>query len=270
MNSHPLKITPDQKNFSLRILGDPSSYPWQIIVIFMVVGGLVGLLLSVLKTPVYEASATLTTNMELVRNSNITEIMVDAEIEHVGTLPYYPEIIDKLIQKEKEQGNTISLEYLKKNGSIERELMNTFLKVRGPDPEVAARIATEWAQITFDRLQQAFPYAVAVSSAKQQLQEIDSCLNDPKKLDVPFCKNLTADQADQIIETANQTIIAQSPYTLGLTVALNVSDYQPASVPTEPLWNARGTLVLSAMLVGLIVGIIFNEIKSKPAENHES
>jgi len=53
-------------------------------------------------------------------------------------------------------------------------------------------------------------------------------------------------------------------------LVLNVSQYQPAAVPAEPLNYRRGTLILGGAGVGLIIGILLNEIPSKRKKTDEA
>ncbi|MEA4958539.1 MAG: hypothetical protein VB029_02390, partial [Anaerolineaceae bacterium] len=122
--------TKTESDFHPRLLRPFRKIPWAALVGAMLIGAILGFTVSLVVPPVYEAKSVVTTNMELVPDTNITEIMVDAEIDMVGTLVYHPDIIQALIQSEKEQGNTLTLEDLKHNGGFERQLMSTIIKYR--------------------------------------------------------------------------------------------------------------------------------------------
>lgn len=261
--------TKTESDFHPRLLRPFRKIPWAALVGAMLIGAILGFTVSLVVPPVYEAKSVVTTNMELVPDTNITEIMVDAEIDMVGTLVYHPDIIQALIQSEKEQGNTLTLEDLKHNGGFERQLMSTIIKYRSTNPETAAHVASEWARVTYERLSSAYPYALAVSAAKAQLTEIESCLNDATKQSLPFCQSLTAESASALREEANQVITKNSPLTLGLTSALNVSQYQPAAIPSEPLWYHRGYLMLAGLALGFVFGVIWIEAQPSKVETDE-
>jgi len=140
------------QDYALRLFGRKNLFPWLLVFACMIAGALLGALLSLALPPVYEARALVSTNLELVQDANITEIMLDAEINHIGELVFHPEVVSALIEKEASLGNALTLEQLKKITSVERQLMNTVIKVRDQNPEVAARIASEWAEILYTRL----------------------------------------------------------------------------------------------------------------------
>ena len=258
------------EDYSLRLFSRKSLFPWMLVFVCMLTGALLGALLSLALPPVYEARALVSTNLELVQDANITEIMLDAEINHIGELVFHPEVVDALIEKEASQGNALTLEQLKKNTSVERQLMNTVIKVRDRDPELAARVSSEWAEILFARLSEAYEHAVQLSSAKMQYNSIRDCLTAQPKAPTLFCNALTPESTRAELDRLAQDIIAESPKTLGLTVALNVSQYQPAALPDEPLYYSRGALILGGTLAGLVVGLILAELTPERKRDDEA
>ena len=83
--------------------------------ILIIIGALLGFSISLFTKPVYEAESRLITNVELVRDANITEIMVDSQLELVRELLYQSDIIDALIVSEAKAGHQIDLQYLREN-----------------------------------------------------------------------------------------------------------------------------------------------------------
>lgn len=264
---------PAKKNaptdYKLKIITNQTRTPWLVIVIGMLLGALIGFLISTLLPPVYEARSLVTTNMEIVEDANINETMVDAEINHIGELAYHPDVINKLIEIEGAQGNELTLEDLKRDGSVERQLMNTILKVQNRDPQIAARIASEWSQILYTRLAEAYPHAVVLSAAKAQFGMLETCLEDPVSAKTLYCWSLTSDEMVSEMRRLETMIAQESPLSLGLTKDLNVSQFQPAAIPETPLNFQKGTLMLSGTLVGLFAAIIYLEIKPSKEINDE-
>jgi hypothetical protein len=148
--------------------------------------------------------------------------------------------------------------------------MNTIIKVKDTNPQVAARIASEWAEVLYNRLSEAYPHAVWLSEAKLEYDAMVACLTGTSKAPKTFCLSYTPDRLAQEMERLNGIILEESPQALGLTVALNVSQFQPAAVPTTPLYNQRGTLILAGAGVGLVVGILLNEIPFGYKKIHEA
>lgn len=247
------------------------NYPWVSFLIIIVLGGLIGYLSGFLLSPIYEAKAVLTTNIDLQENRPIiTEIMVDSQLNYIGELMYNSKIIDPLLFQEAKSGNPLKLEDLESMASIERQLMNTIIKVRGKDPEIAARIATNWARIAFETLTEAKLHVLATSEANQQLVIIETCfpLSPDAAKDVPissteksFCEGLSYQSAEIKLKEATKILATEESMTLGLTAYINVSQLLPASVPTIPTSNNQGMMTLSGMIIGIIIGIILVDIR---------
>jgi len=148
--------------------------------------------------------------------------------------------------------------------------MSTIVKVRDNDPVIAARIATNWAKIAFETLLEAKSHVLAIVEAKQQLAFIEVCFptNPDNAADKPtivtekaFCEGLTFQSAEAKLEEATRVLAAEESKTLGLTPYINISQYIPASVPVTPISQNQGLMTLSGMVIGIVVGIIFVDMR---------
>jgi hypothetical protein len=247
---------------SLRLF-NLKTYPWIFLAFCMLAGTLVGMLSSYMIKPIYEAQATLTANMEIVRNYPITEIMVDSQMTVIGNQVYDSQVVEDVLRSENSIGQDLNFEDFRTNTSFERQMMNTVLKYRYHDPIIAQRVVNTWARIFHDRLLEAYPYGLAVSAARDTLQQIGKCKTDPIAQKADFCLTLEPGVEAELKNDANAVILNNSPLSLGLTSALTISNVIPADIPDAPLRFARGNLILAGMFIGLVVGALF--IESAPA-----
>lgn len=232
-------------------------------VAFMLLFALIGLAVRSFFSFQYEAEAVLITNLELVEDTNITELMVYTQLELVRQLMFHPDITAEVLRVEHEAGNLITLEQLGNKSVIERRLTSTLIKVRDTDPLIAARIATTWAEAAFERLTEAYEHALLVSEAKWVLTSTEQCLTDEKLFTTAFCESLTLEEVEEKTNTAHEIILAESPYALGLTKDLQISQYQPAGIPSEPVQGRRGNMALTGALFGLVLSLIYHELPHK-------
>ena len=226
----------------------------------MLIFAIVGLLVSFVLKPKYEAESFLITNLNLVQGTNVTEIMVDSQLELIGQLMYHPDITAEILTLEKSASNPMTLADLKKNSFIERRLMTTVIKVRDTDPEIATRIASNWVEIAYDRLNLAYSHALLVSEAQWIITSIEDCQTDPLVVETGFCQNLTPKEVNNLTDDAHEVILAEAPHALGLTKDLLISQYQPAAVPTVPIQGARSNLILAGAMIGLMLSLILFEL----------
>lgn len=242
------------------------SIEWLGVAGFMLLGAIIGLVISLLFPPKYEAVSKLTTNLEVVTNTNVTEIMVDAQVDIVGTLIFHPDVIERVRQTLADEGLTYTLTELTRRTKIERQLMSTLIKVRDIDPEVATLIATTWAEKAYERLTEAYPHALALSEAKASQALLTSCIEDATKQALPFCQSLTEEKTGQILSETERIILKESPLSLGLTGELNISQYQPAAIPEHPVAFLRSILILAGALAGLVFALLLGELMTKEHE----
>ena len=232
----------------------------------MLLGALLGLVISLFLPPKYEATAKLTTNLEVVTGTNVTEIMVDSQIDIVGTLMFHPDIVERVRQDISSEGFIFTASDLVHKTRIERQLMSTLIKVRDNDPELAALIATTWAENAYDRLSKAHTHALSLSQAKATQALLTVCSKDATKQALPFCQSLTEEKAAQIASETKLIILEESPLSLGLTSELNISQYQAALTPDRPIAYQRSILILAGALAGLVLALILGELLSKESE----
>lgn len=247
------------------------NYPWIPLLFIIVLAGLIGYLLGFLLPPVYEAKAVVTANIDLKENRPVvTEIMVDSQLNYIGELMYNPRIVEPLLSQEADFGNPITIADLKSMASIERQLMSTIIKVRGKNPEVAARIATNWAKFAFETLMEAKSHVLASTQARQELALIETCFpsSPDGNKDIPsgsakgsFCEELSYQTAMSKLEEATRVLAVEEPKSLGLTSYIIVSQYIPASLPLTPASNNQGMMTFSGMIIGIVVGIIFVDFR---------
>lgn len=263
------KMSKNRQNFFVPAIFTLKEHQYLVSFSLMVIFALVGLLVSFVFPPKYEAESFLITNLELVQGTNVNEIMVDSQIGLIGELLYYPDITDEVIRLEEQAGNTITLGQLKKSSLIERRLMTTVVKVRNEDPAIAARIASNWVEIAFERLSEAYAHALLVSEAKWTITSIEDCQTDPLVIETGFCQNLTAEEVHELTNEANAVILAESPYALGLTKDLQISQYQPAALPQKPIQGTRSNLMLAGALIGLVFSLFLFELPGDKVQAEE-
>ena len=242
------------------------STEWLGVAGIMLLGALLGLVISLLIPPKYEAFSKLTTNLEVVTGTNVTEIMVDAQVDIVGTLVFHPDVIEQVKQSLADEGRTYTATELTRKTKIERQLMSTLIQVRDTDPEVAALIASTWAEKAYDRLSEAYPHALALTEAKASQAMLSGCLEDATKQNLPFCQTLTSENTEELLKETESVILQESPLSLGLTGELNVSQFQPASIPESPIAFQRSILILAGAMAGLMLALLLGELLTKEQE----
>lgn len=236
-------------------------------VILMLIFSLGGFLVSLFIPPQYEAVSYVITNLEVVQDTNVNEIMIDSQLELIGQLLFHPDITDELLSIENEASNPLTLSDLKAKSNIERRLMTTLIKVRDKDPSVSARIATNWAQIAFRRLNEAYAHAVLVSEAKGMIVSIEGCSSELVITDAVYCRQLFSEDVEKLASEAYDIVQKESPFALGLTKELQISQAQPAAVPNKAIQATRANFIFAGALIGLLISLITYELNFSKSDN---
>lgn len=245
------------------------SQQYLITVILMVIFGFGGFLVSLFIPPQYEAVSYLVTNLEVVQDTNVNEIMIDSQLELIGQLLFYPDITDELLSIENEANNPLTLSELKEKSNIERRLMTTLIKVRDEDPEISARIATNWAEIAFRRLNEAYGHAVLVSEAKGMIATIEGCSTELVISDTDYCQQIYSEDVEKLASEAYDIVQKESPNALGLTKELQISQAQPAAVPAKAIQATRANFIFAGALIGLLISLVAYELIFSKTDNEE-
>jgi uncharacterized protein involved in exopolysaccharide biosynthesis len=247
----------DKTNLKFSFL-KKSSKDWLVLFICIVVVALLAYGFSFLKKPIYEAHASVTTNIHLHKEGPVTEFMLDSQVNHIGDLFFTPYITGELIAQEAKEGLDLTLEDLKKMGQVERRMLTTLIKIRHENPEIAARIATNWAKILMEAAETAYPYAVEVAGAKNKLILLQNCANPNEGVSLDaFCSSMTKTEYDQALNEAESILVEIGDKTLGLSEYLNISHYEPASVPAKPMSYSRGSMALAGGALGMLIAFAY-------------
>jgi uncharacterized protein involved in exopolysaccharide biosynthesis len=237
---------------------------WWWLPIITLTGALLGLLVSFFLKPQYEAVSKLITNFEINLTDEITEIMLDGAIYHVGDLVYDPGFMQQVVISEKAKGNSITTQDLKDIATVERQVTATLIRIKYEDPEVAARIANTWGQIVYAGLQEAYKQSLLTNELEDLKASLEQCLSvtDNTAEENPYCSHSIENLTDAIQNLTLEIADARNK-SLGLHELLFVSDFIPAQVPALPLNFNRGVLIFSGSIIGFIIGIFVVEARAK-------
>lgn len=237
----------------------------------LILGGLIGLGLSFLFPPVYEARFEVVTNIDLVSNPNVTELMMDVELMHVGELAYSQSVIDGVIAAEKQNGINLDQSELLKISTVERQITSTYLKVQWRDAATAAQIANTWGNLYYAALKEGERQSlVAAELAKRQTDLQDCLAGTATNQTAPICTGGKSELESQLAANTQDLASAQE-LSLGLSPELTVDSYQEATVPGSPIRGERGWLVGAGAVIGFILALLVTEGIYSPARisHHE-
>jgi len=233
---------------------------WWVIVLGIVVGGLLGMVISSSLPPIYESDFIIISDVRISLSKEITEIMLDAAINHVGDLAYNPVVVDRLNAAMTRQGVLLTFDLLIDSSSIERRLNATYLKVRWKDPDISMQIANTWGLILFDMLQDGYKQALIAEDLSSYQATLETCLMDE---DIAGCGTycgLTKEALQKEITRLAYDIAVARNESLGLYPELTISQYKEADFAEKPAYYEQRSLVLAGMGIGFLLSILLLEV----------
>lgn len=233
---------------------------WWILTLGLIIGGLVGLVMSVSLPPVYEATFIIVTNVRIDGTKEITEIMLDAAINHIGDLAYNPVIVERMVTALNKQGVQVDFEEIMDITFIERRLNSTHLKARWRDPDSAMKVANTWGLILYDMLQEGYKQAVIADDLTAYQETLKACLLDEDSSGCGTYCGLSKEDLQGEITRVSFDIAARRNESLGLYSELTISDYQEADFPEKPTFYEQRSLILAGMGIGFLLSLLLLEV----------
>ncbi len=234
-------LTPPSSNDLIRLLR-----AWRFWVLGALIGGLAGTAFYFIKPPEYRARATVVVSFNMEKawpNKPDNELFyyLERESRKVQELAWADTTLQEVAQK-----SGLSIPELRSTGG-KLELSQPqdggwHFYASDPSAEVAAGLATAWAQAFTTQLQQGIQTAVALDAARQAL------VNHP---------------ADQAIQAEIQTLEAKS---MAITPEIQVSLAQAQKIPVTRK-NSLGTYGLAGAAIFLaLTGLLILFMASEPPQ----
>ncbi|HBG73904.1 MAG: hypothetical protein A2X25_03265 [Chloroflexi bacterium GWB2_49_20] len=227
----------------------------------MICGAIIGFTISQFIPPVFEAVFKLSTNVDFNKDPDITELMMDNSILHIGELAFQPVVLAQVIAEEKVRGINLTVDDFIGRSSVERRATTTLLKVRWNDPEIASQIANTWGIIFFKSLQDAYAQTIIAEDLSKYQSTLENCLLVTRESSTskPYCGFEIDKLNDEIAENANRIAQAKN-LSLGLYPELYVSAYQLSDIPGVPLFYNRGFLIIAGAFIGFLTALLLTEL----------
>jgi len=224
---------------------------WYWLVLFIVGGGLLGLIFTKLRPPRYQAVAALRVDLmgedfghlgwpqkrDLLSPVRVL-LLGDATLEQIpGMLGDMIEVRPPAEMRDQLRLNDYESEWL--------------LGVVSTDPAQAAAIANAWAQAAVTQLEQSVEHAALASAIETELNDL-GCETKGKNPAAWDCaEGAPADRVDPLIEEWGNHMTASR----GIPAELTFEPIREASPPDQPIYWGRGVVILAGALLGALVGI---------------
>lgn len=232
---------------------------WKRVVVFMIMGGLCGMLASTTITPVYETRAVIAVTIDYTRTGALSDIQEDQAMRGLGSVIDSDTVRDQVVLEAQELGYVIDRNEIENSFTLEREDFRWFLRVRGDDPIRAADLATVWANVAMRVLDDGMEHAIIAGHLQQYLDSLEYCLQRQAVEGVVgnICADYDFDFLMDEVQVTSAEIRDQQAVSFGLMPAMEFFLAEKAPVNAEPVLGTRGILILCGAVLGFLLAAMF-------------
>ncbi len=234
---------------------------WWVLVLAMVIGGLIGMLITRAHKPVYQSQAVITTAVDYAYTGHLEDFELDHLIMAVGDVIDSTAVRKSVVESVFSEGVSASADEILNDMTLMRKGNNWLLTVRDSDPVTAQRTTLLWANEALDSLtalRTAATDAFRIQVAQFTLEE---CLSRIVVVEPVSsgCSNLELEELRQFLNSSNQSDATITHRNSILLSNLSFDLTKEPEVSASPVLFRQNLNVLAGALIGLIValGVLF-------------
>jgi uncharacterized protein involved in exopolysaccharide biosynthesis len=235
---------------------------WPILLGVGIAGAAIGLGVSLLRPPVYEARATVGVAINYALTQPLELVVEDRVYDRVVAIMMEDEMMGQVLAElpadlKVARGWALPAD-LRESLRVDRKLSQWDLTVDDPDPQLAASVANIWAETALGSLSEALDHAWRVAELVVAASDAEEFT--PEKITVDWwggpiweCQIVPIHIDENVLsdEIQEQLLLSR-----GLFPSLVIEPMQRAVPPERPVLWDRGTFVLSGGLLGLTAAVL--------------
>lgn len=233
---------------------------WPILFTAGMIGAVIGFLFSMLRPPIYMSGAVLGVNINYGVTEPLELVVEDRALHRVEGLLKADLTLERVLEQlpthMKLENNWTTPSCLRENLRLERRLSEWNLIATHTDPEIAANVAQTWVESSLMILDESAKHAWRAAGLMSENPFGVDCIQVPityesKETYIWECTIETIELSPDSLTGTLQTELALSH---GLLPNVSYELLQEASIPDKPVIWARGPMIISGSLAGLLVG----------------
>jgi hypothetical protein len=234
---------------------------WWIIALFIVIGGLGGLVVHSMNPPVYEARAQFSIAIDFVSTGPLTQYEEDLAINTAGHIFDSTEVLQRVVDQAEVEGIAINLEDLRSQTTLERKFSVWSLRVRDADVKVAERLAAIWLNQGEAILLQGYHHAIQAYTIERYIQSQEDCLANIGVSEPSFgiCNKLHFTDIQKNLRDAGRALFEERQASRGIFTGLTLGPFNLLGASSEPVTAGRNQYVFLGGGMSLLLSIILIE-----------
>lgn len=242
---------------------------WPRISLAVVAGGLLGLITSFARAPLYQSSSVIEVGVDANRTAPIRDLMMEQAYDRVRGLILADETLRAAIRQAGLESR-FDVSQMRSRIRLARRLGGWELLVEGEVPAETAALANAWAEVAIGRMYEAMIHAVRAAEWQWALYRA-ACVLEPNESSpstaVWVCRSA---EGEVDPESAAAALLDEASLSHGILPIFAASVAQRADAPVTPiLWN-RASLVLAGAVAGSVAGLAWAALEPRAMEAREA
>lgn len=231
---------------------------WWAVALLMVVGGITGLLVSVIAKPVYESNSVISTVIDFAYSGRMTDYEEDYLLTAIGDIIVSDAVMTQVVDAASNDIPEIDENILLAGLTASRQGYRWGLSSRYYDAQVAQEVNRLWLNAAMNELQ-AFRSDSLTALAEFHAQVgIENCFSQAVVLDpaAPFCSAQDMDLLQRQLENLADGSLKADLLTRLLASRVSFEVTIEPDLPSRPVHLGRNISTLAGAMVGLLLALI--------------
>lgn len=231
---------------------------WWLTAVLMIIGGLLGLLVSAVQKPVYESNSVITTVIDFAYAGRLTDYEEDHLLTAVGDLISSSEVLDEVVAAGVEAGFAPTAGEIRSSLSASRQGYRWELSARSTDPTTAVEINRLWLDAAVDALERFRMDSILGLAEFNTQAAVENCFRQAVVVE-PVSAFCTVKDFQALREQVNQLESGSVKATLLsrlLASRISFQVTQQPEMPVAPVHLGRGISVAAGVMLGLLAAIL--------------
>jgi capsular polysaccharide biosynthesis protein len=234
---------------------------WYLLLLFGLIGALLGYGLSFMNPPIYEAKAILSIGLNFDQTGSLHQYEEDLALGKVAGVVLSDDVMETaaatLTEQVAKNFGTTSLQEFRSATGLEQKGSRWELIASSQDPTLAVAMANSWAEASEHALQEAYHHALSAKNIQVELyghqQDLQQIRTDPT--DHPNSSEHIK-YLEEVIQDLTEELQGELELARGLATFISFEWSQRADIPDRPSTRSRGGQILAGNLLGLTMGVI--------------
>ena len=231
---------------------------WVLVLMTAIVGGVVGLGLSEIRPPRFQAIAVLGIGIDYGRTLRLDPLTERKALDRVRGLLLSDDTLRGAARRmdDSVEGDAglSDMSQLRERIRLGEKGGRWELSVVSPRPELAAIAANAWADSALAELDTAAGHAWRVAELQSVIFEVGCRLVSGQVDGAAAVWSCEEESASSELEQINAEVIKEATQSRGILPAISFSMLERAFPPTQPILWGRGLMALSGAMIGLLLG----------------